>query len=54
MRSNMAEQNNLVILPVSCRALFRAVVRLDSRKRPAHVEAIQREIDRRAELRRAA
>jgi hypothetical protein len=50
----MAEQNNLVILPVSCRVLFRAVVRLDGDKHPAKVAAIQREIDRREQLRRAA
>lgn len=52
----MAEQNNLMILPVSSGTLLRAVVRLSSEKHPEHLAAIQREIDRRAErpLRRAA
>jgi hypothetical protein len=42
------------ILPVSSGTLLRAVVRLSSEKHPEHLAAIQREIDRRELLRRAA
>jgi hypothetical protein len=42
------------IRSVSSRTLLHAVVRLSSEKHPAKIAEIQREIDRRAELRRAA
>ena len=42
------------IQPVSSRQLVRAVIRLDTRKHPAKIEAIQQELNRRLMERKAA
>jgi hypothetical protein len=42
------------IQPVSARTLFRAVVRLDARKHPEALKAIDREIQRREAMERKA